>query len=331
MASSSPPPPTSSLPPEATPPRGQGRSPELLAALGGAAWVFAVIAYAFFTRESEGQGRGLIVMLVAVMPLAVIWSALVSLRASRMIRAQGAHLEASIEALHKAYLKQSQARGVESEPLMARKLDEIAAATRKTESALASFSAQRHSAPPPVEPSGGEQGPQATLALGTPALSDEPPRLSISEYIRALNFPETTEDNQGFSALRKALRDPNASQLVQAAQDTLTLLSQDGVYMDDLRPERPRPELWRRFAGGERGEAVQGLAAIQDRAAIAMAEGRMRQDPIFRDTAHHFIRRFDQALIDFEPRASDAELAAMANTRTARAFLLLGQVSGSFE
>ena len=32
----------------------------------------------------------------------------------------------------------------------------------------------------------------------------------------------------------RTARDRNASQLVQASQDVLTLLSQDGIYMDDL-------------------------------------------------------------------------------------------------
>jgi hypothetical protein len=57
----------------------------------------------------------------------------------------------------------------------------------------------------------------------------------------------------------------------------------------------------------------------------------MREDAIFRDTAHHFLRRFDMLLVAFEPTASDEELVALSETRTARAFMLLGRVTGAFD
>ena len=57
----------------------------------------------------------------------------------------------------------------------------------------------------------------------------------------------------------------------------------------------------------------------------------MKQDPIFRDVAHHFLRKFDHTFADFEPKATDAEISALANTRTARAFMLLGRVAGTFD
>ena len=53
--------------------------------------------------------------------------------------------------------------------------------------------------------------------------------------------------------------------------------------------------------------------------------------PIFRDAAHHFLRRFDQTISGFAERATDADLAALSDTRTARAFMLLGRVAGTFD
>ena len=157
------------------------------------------------------------------------------------------------------------------------------------------------------------------------------PPLSREDFIRAMNFPETAEDEEGFAALRKALRDRQAAQLVQASQDVLTLLSQDGIYMDDLRPDMARPEIWRRFAGGERGRAIAALGGIRDRSSLALTAGRMKQDPIFRDAAHHFLRRFDKMFAEFEKDATDAEISDLSNTRTARAFMLLGRVAGIFD
>lgn len=171
---------------------------------------------------------------------------------------------------------------------------------------------------------------QGQLPLPPDPQGDVPP-LPLDVLIRALQFPETAEDTEGFRALRRALRDHRAGQLLQAAQDILTLLSQEGLYMDDLPPDRARPELWRRFAQGERGGAVAALGGIRDRSALAMAGGRMREDPVFRDAAHHFLRRFDRMLADMEPTASDAQIAGMTDTRTARAFILLGRVMGIFD
>ena len=101
--------------------------------------------------------------------------------------------------------------------------------------------------------------------------------------------------------------------------------------MDDLRPDMARPEFWRKFAAGERGRAIAPLGGIRDRSSLALTAGRMRTDPVFRDAAHHFLRRFDQIYAGFEQGASDQDIAAMADTRTARAFMLLGRVTGTFD
>jgi hypothetical protein len=108
-------------------------------------------------------------------------------------------------------------------------------------------------------------------------------------------------------------------------------MSQDGIYMDDLRPDRSRPEVWRRFAQGERGRTVAGLGGINDRSSLVLSAGRMKKDPVFRDAAHHFLRHFDKTFMEFERHASDEEIARLAETRTARAFMLLGRVTGTFD
>ena len=155
--------------------------------------------------------------------------------------------------------------------------------------------------------------------------------LSVGDFIRALQFPESPDDKDGFRALRMALEDRNVAKLIRAAQDVLTLLAQEGIYMDDLKPDRARPELWRRFVAGERGGQISGLGGVRDRSSLALTAGRMRQDPVFRDAAHHFLRQFDKTFSEFESNASDQEVAELAETRTARAFMLLGRVTGTFD
>ena len=296
--------------------------------------LFFMLVPAADAPDEGGALRFMMTILAMFMPVAMIWVAATAARASRVMREESQRLQAAIDAIRQAYVAQSQGRALTSEPSVARKLDEIAAATRKTETALAKFTSTRPQTSPlrPKPEAAARNGAedQAALPLGTPAEEMGPP-LSREDFIRAMNFPETAEDEAGFAALRKALRDRQAAQLVQASQDVLTLLSQDGIYMDDLRPDMARPEIWRRFAGGERGRAIAALGGIRDRSSLALTAGRMKQDPIFRDAAHHFLRRFDKMFAEFEKDATDAEISDLSNTRTARAFMLMGRVAGIFD
>ena len=293
----------------------------------------------FLTQPSDSapdtSDRGLrfvMTTLAIFMPLAMIWVAATAARASRVMRTESQRLQAAIDAIRQAYIAQQQGKTFEADASVTRKLDEIAAAARKTETALATFHTRRDATPRAAAPvaATAPSDDQPALALGTQA-SDMAPALSHDDFIRALNFPETAEDTEGFTALRKALKDRNASQLVQAAQDVLTLLSHDGIYMDDLHPDRARPEVWREFAQGARGRTIAALGGVRDRSSLALTNARMKQDPIFRDAAHHFLRRFDRVFSGFEAQASDGEISALAETRTARAFMLLGRVAGTFD
>ncbi|MES0864612.1 hypothetical protein ABLN87_19850 [Ruegeria sp. SCPT10] len=301
---------------------------EIAAAVLSVVWL--VISVVFLVLPDQAEGSGIIVTFLAVfMPVAMIWVAATAMRASRVMREESARLQTAIDAIRQAYVVQQQRAASSYEPTVSKKLDEIAAATKKAEDALATFSTKRRE-PVQTLQSAPVAGDQTSLALGTTAEEITPP-LTTDIFIRALNFPETDKDTEGFNALRMALKDRKVAKLVQASQDVLTLLSQEGIYMDDLRPDMARPEIWRQFAQGARGRAVAALGGIRDRSSLALTAARMKQDPIFRDAAHHFLRRFDNMIVEFEPDASDAELTALGDTRTARAFMLVGRVAGTFD
>lgn len=313
---------------------------ELAAGVLSLIWIGCVAAYMIFSPGDGGPLGLVMAALVVFLPLALIWAAVTTSRSVRSLREEAGRLQAAVDAMRNAYVAQSQATAAASlKPSVEKKLDEIAAAQRQTETALATFtsrrdpaqsvpSADRKAALVPPRPTGPDEQP--ALALGTPAEDLRPP-LSVGDFIRALNFPENAEDKAGFRALRMALEDRTTSKLVRAAQDVLTLLSQDGIYMDDLKPERSRPEVWRRFAQGERGRAIAALGGVRDRSSLALTAGRMREDTVFRDAAHHFLRQFDRTFQEFEKNASDQDLAELADTRTARAFMLFGRVTGTFD
>jgi len=298
--------------------------------LAGTGVVFLLLA----PQDDSGSALHFVIVLIAVfMPVAMIWVGTMAARASRVMREETARLESAIDAIRDAYLTQNRTLGQTVDQTVSQKLDEIVAAQRKTESTLATFSSVRNQetaprpvlapAPPPAED-------QVALPLGTTAEEIQTP-LARRDFIRALNFPDNPDDKDGFAALRRALKDRPTAQLVRAAQDILTLMSHDGIYMDDLRPDMARPEIWRRFAAGERGRAVAALGGVRDRSSLALTAARMKQDTIFRDAAHHFLRLFDRMVSQFAETATDTEISELSETRTARAFMLLGRVAGTFD
>ncbi|MEM9581242.1 MAG: hypothetical protein AAF891_11195, partial [Pseudomonadota bacterium] len=208
---------------------------EIIAVALSVLWLIGAAVF-FLTLPAEpvpgetGGLRFIMTMLAIFMPVAMIWVAATAARSSRVMREESQRLQAAIDAIRQAYVAQSQGRNLATEPSVTRKLDEIAAAQRKTETTLAKFSTKRDTSAPvrksqPAPEADVVATDQPSLALGTQAIDITPP-LDRIDFIRALNFPENADDKDGFDALRKALKDRKASQLIQAAQDVLTLLSQ---------------------------------------------------------------------------------------------------------
>ena len=289
-----------------------GRSAgEVIALVLSIGWMILVGTFFYFLPPTSTVAdrfdslRFILILIAIFMPVAMIWVATAASQSARIMKEESGRLQAAIDGMRKTYIENRAGPVGGMQPTVEKKL--------KITSVQATTSDD-----------------QPTLALGTSAEDISQP-LPNPDLIRALNFPDNEQDTRGFNALRLALKDRNTRQLVQAAQDILTLMSQDGIYMDDLRPDRARAEIWRRFAHGERGRAMASLGGIRDRSSLALTSGRMREDTIYRDAAHHFLRRFDQTLITFEPNATDEEISALSETRTARAFMLLGRVTGAFD
>ena len=299
-------------------------------------WMLVVGAYFWMLPPQEavaGQTdnlRWLLLVLAVLMPVGLVWVAAAAARSVRVMRAEAFRLQTALDDLRQMQIAQATLQ-VQSEPERDKQLAEIAESTRKTEAAVTGFQSRREVSRL-ITPRAAPQAPadQPSLALG-PREEDAAPPLERPDLIKALNFPDDENDHDGFAALRRALRDRTARRLVQASQDVLTLLSQDGIYTDDMRPDPVPADIWRRFAKGERGKAVDRLGAVRDRASLALTAGRMREDTIFRDTVHHFLRRFDEMLVTFEEHATDTDLLELAKTRTARAFMLLARTSGTFD
>lgn len=204
---------------------------------------------------------------------------------------------------------------------------ELAAAQQRLERLLAA-PAGAAAAPAPGTSKAPEVEVRQPAPPDIPAEAEE--ELGLEDLLRAFDFPKDAEDREGFRALGRALRHQDLAQMLQAAEDVMNLLAQEGVYMDDLAPEPPSPAVWRAFAEGRRGSEVETFGGIRDERALAVVRKLMESNSIFRDTAHFFQRRFDAVLRDLATRLDDAALTRLADTRSARAFMLSARASGAF-
>jgi hypothetical protein len=202
----------------------------------------------------------------------------------------------------------------------------------------------REKAPPAESQAPAEPEPELALTTQPPAVEavqaeeavPAPPdeataRPDWATVVRALDFPRDADDREGFRALKAALRHHGLAQVLQSAEDVLNLLSQEGVFVDDLAMRPVDVAAWRRFVAGVRGPEIAGIGGIDDPRALEVARNLMRSDSIFRDSALFFQRRFDRVLAEYGREASDARIEELAATRSGRAFMLLLRLSGSLD
>ena len=318
---------------------------DALAATVAAAWV--VVMGLFFwmvwpdapSDDGFAMGRLALAIVAVLVPAGLILVASAAARTARDLRLQLFQMQAGIDRIAGAQAAMAQTKTtqpatapIQPTPAVVQPQSTAEQDAPPADAAPVSGFSSRREVSRLIVPHAAPQMPadQPALALETPPEQATPP-IARPDLIKALHFPNDENDAAGFAALRRALRDRGARKLVQASQDVLVLLSQDGIYMDDLHPAPTGADLWRRFAKGERGKAVDLLGGIKEQHDLSAISIRMREDTIFRDSVHHFLRCFDQFLVTFEENATDTDLLELAETRTSRAFMLLGRATGTFD
>lgn len=182
-----------------------------------------------------------------------------------------------------------------------------------------------------TDPPAAPDAAQHALPL-EPGAAAAPEQLRWDSVVRALDFPRDKSDKAGFAALRATLKDPEFAELLQAAEDVLTLFSEDGLYMEDAKTVPASVEDWRRYAAGARGAEIAAVGGVSDEKTLAKVHERMRRDIIFRDSALHFLRRFDRLIRRMTRElGADPMILEAADSRTGRAFMILARVSGAFD
>ena len=312
----------------------------LLATILSIVWVMLVAGYSavffglFGTQDAPRDAVFLEIpffLIVLVLPPTFVWLGTALIQHSFHIEDRTRQLESELHELKAA--AKPQHKTLASQPIIKdSRIDalqkNLTDLTNRTKKLDATLSAVRQ-----VQTAMQIQTKDSASPKDTPTQADIPPladTLDWSDMLRALNFPRDEKDADGFKVLRLAKRDETAGRLLRAAEDILNLLAQDGIYMDDLSPTIAPAQDWRSFANGARGQEVSNVGGINALEAIQKITAREKNDPIFRDTSLYFLRHFDKMLRNFADGANDAQIQMLADTRTGRAFMLLGRASGMF-
>lgn len=296
-----------------------------------AVWLLLVALFWLLAPGGEGGAGGVSRLVGAagvVMPLALIWLAVQLARAIAVLRAEADDLRARLTQLREYAATRGAPPSASGE---ARRQTVVPPEADRPETALpipaTPLPAPARAPVPPPQPRARQADlRQAAMRFDAP----EPVEIAPDVLVRALNFPDGPDDTEAIAALRMALKDHDNSRVLRAAQDVVTLLAAQSVYMDDLPPDPAPPAIWRRLGEGARGSAVAAIGGIHDEMALDVAAALLRGDEIFRDAAHHFLRHFDGLLGRIVPQLDDEQIARLADSRSARAFMLLGRVAGIF-
>ncbi len=184
--------------------------------------------------------------------------------------------------------------------------------------------------PTPTEPTSIDAD-EPPLPLDPPPV-DARPALDWNALTTAMEFPDSENDRTTIEALYKVLPDPMAARLMQSAEDVLSVLAGQAIYMDELKAAATTEEDWANYLDGARGEEASAIGSVTDEKALDGARARLKRDGVFRDAALHFLLRYDAiAKRARTETGDDAHAPRMARTRTGKAYALLARALDRFD
>jgi hypothetical protein len=307
-------------------------------------WVVLVFLYFAFSGQRlsiafDTSILGLLTMVSVILPLVLVWTVALTAGTALKLKTEAKALRKEMAVVAKD-LRDSTDRLPREQSGIIEQLKLIAEMTMQNDKRLKEIATNGVATAPQIDVvdlnrtvfgdfQTPDQETQITLPLSGATQAVLPP-MPVSDLISALNFPDDTKDKDGFRALRRAMEERKLRNLLESSQSVMSLLTEDGIFMDDLNPDRPVSGAWRKFSEGKRGADVSSVGGVMDKAVLGIARARMKSDPDFRQQVLQFLQQFDHVLVEYEPRLQNHEITDFANTRTARCFMVMARVSGAF-
>ncbi len=155
--------------------------------------------------------------------------------------------------------------------------------------------------------------------------------LDWDKLVTAANFPENEQDKATLDALMEVINDKQVADVLQSAEDVLSALADSNLFMEDITPHHAPAEKWRGYIlEGDRRDLID-LGGVRDPHAIEEATNALQDRDGFESTTLTFLDRYESLLERLFQESSSNKLAVeLADTRTGRAYMLLGRVTGRF-
>lgn len=179
---------------------------------------------------------------------------------------------------------------------------------------------------------GGDEASYAPSPASPPAPQpSRAPTLDWEKFVRAANFPDSEDDRETLEALYAVLTDREAAALLQTAEDVLSTLADLNLFMEDMPVHHAPAELWRSFILDGTTRDVLDIGGIRDAHAIQDVEFALNDRPEFLTISKTFFDQYEQLLTRLFEETDDPTLAVeLADTRTGRAYMLIGRAEGRF-
>ena len=150
--------------------------------------------------------------------------------------------------------------------------------------------------------------------------------LPLDTLIRALSFADHEDDTEGFEAVDRAMDDEATAKLLEASQDVLHRLSALDIFVDNLTLDIAQPDVWRFHAANASKSEIATLGAVAETDVLGLVANLVEQDGQFRESAQNLVDQVNDQMMDIIGDADADQVAAFANSRTIRAFILLGNI-----
>ena len=185
--------------------------------------------------------------------------------------------------------------------------------------------AREESAPPSSSPGVGG------LSSPPPVAEGDSDGVDWAKFVKAANFPDSEDDRETLDALYAVLSDRDAAGLLQAAEDTLSGLADIGLFMEDMLPHHAPAEVWRRYIVENDAAEAMELGGVRDAHAIEDVIAALNDKADFASTSDKFLKRYEDIVARMFNEGQDPELVVqLADSRSGRAYMLLGRSSGRF-
>ena len=169
-----------------------------------------------------------------------------------------------------------------------------------------------------------EESEQPEPEPQTVRFDDESDGLPMPVMLRALNLANSENDSEGIEAVQTAMA-KGGRELFVNTSSVLQKLASIGILTDELVPDFAPPNIWRAHAFGRADQFARSLGGFERETHYLPRVARLlADDEPFRETSQAMVRQVRKLLESLVAVASDEEILTAVNSRSIRAFVLLG-------